>query len=188
MTGNLILLTGEVEAQHFSALLKTYQPDLNILQAATKEELRDVVDGLSDEELSHTRLVAFCINVIVPRDILKKLPGPSYNFHPGPPSYPGSHSAIFAYHDRAYDYGVTFHEMTEKVDEGDIISIQNFGIASCDNPAEIEVRAFTNLAKLFDEMAEDIANVSTPIKRRTTAEWSGEKRGEAEALALMEAE
>jgi len=188
MAETLILLTGEVEAQHFSTILKSYKPDLNIVQAATELELRSVVEGLSEEDLKQSRLVAFCINVIVPRDILKKMPGPSYNFHPGPPSYPGSHAAIFAYHDRAYDYGVTFHEMTEKVDEGQIISIQNFGIASCNNPAEIEVRAFTNLAKLFNEMAEDIANVSSPIIRRTTAEWSGEKRGEAEALALMEAE
>ena len=85
MAGNLILLTGEVEANFFHSFIHNFAPDTNVIHAASELELRDAVDALSDEELAATRLVVFCFNVIVPYDILRKLPGPSYNFHPGPP-------------------------------------------------------------------------------------------------------
>lgn len=184
MAETLILLTGEVEALHFTEFLHQLKPELKILHASSKLELETICNELSEDDLTQTRLVAFCINVIVPKGVLAKMPGPSYNFHPGPPEYPGSHSAHFAFHDKKVSYGVTFHEMTEEVDEGQIISTQNFGIASCDSVAEIETRAYANLIELFKNLAPEIADVTTPIAPQITLDWCGPKRGEAEAAAL----
>ncbi|HIM24292.1 MAG TPA: hypothetical protein EYM29_01570, partial [Rhodospirillales bacterium] len=43
------------------------------------------------------RLIAFSTSVIVPKAILDGLETPAYNFHPSPPTYPGSHATNFSF-------------------------------------------------------------------------------------------
>lgn len=81
----------------------------------------------------------------------------AFNFHPGPPQYPGWAPAHFALYDRATEFGATAHVMVEQVDAGPIVDVARFAI-----PAEISVLgleglAYANLARLFWRMARPLA-------------------------------
>ena len=81
---------------------------------------------LAADDLAGTRLISMLTDVIVPENILSGLDGPAYNFHPGPPEYPGSHAASFAVYYDADGFGVTLHEMAAQVDSGPIIEVRRY--------------------------------------------------------------
>jgi methionyl-tRNA formyltransferase len=85
MFDTIILLTGPVEHAPLSALLRSHNPQLTIHPAKTLAEL----EGLKPALLRRARLIAFVTPVIVPPRILERLGFGAYNFHPGPPHYPG---------------------------------------------------------------------------------------------------
>jgi methionyl-tRNA formyltransferase len=71
------------------------------------------VRALEPELLRRARLIAFTTDVIVPPDILDHLGFGAYNFHPGPPHFPGWAPALFAVHHHATEFGVTAHMMAK---------------------------------------------------------------------------
>lgn len=133
------------------------------------------------------RLIAFCTGVVVPPDVLAALPGPAYNFHPGPPTYPGSRAAGFALYEGATRFGATLHVMERRVDEGAIIDVDWF-----DLPAdvklrhdELEVMAYQRCIGLFQKYAAHLAADDAPLLHSAET-WSGIKRTKADAAALRE--
>ena len=92
MLEEIVLLTGDVEGPHFSAILESFNPELVIVHAQTRDELeaaclRPTAGG------GARRLISFSTSVIVPDAVLDALGRPAYNFHPGSPAYPGSHAS-----------------------------------------------------------------------------------------------
>jgi methionyl-tRNA formyltransferase len=83
---------------------------------------------LDKEILGQSRLISFLNTVIVPGFTLNKMKYGAINFHPGPPSYPGYAPYSFALYEGAQSYGVTAHEMIEKVDAGRILAVDFFSI------------------------------------------------------------
>ncbi|MBV5336414.1 methionyl-tRNA formyltransferase, partial [bacterium] len=109
-----ILLTSTIEACYLAGILSSFNPDLSVVWVRTREELERAVGDSSPS----VRLIAFMTEVVVPAEILKRLEGPAYNFHPGPPAYPGKYPSAFALYDGAAGYGATAHEMRPLVDSG----------------------------------------------------------------------
>ena len=101
------LLRGEAEGPVLGTILKAHQPGLEVELISTS----DALAAATHEPLDGCRLVSFCSSVIVPQVLLTKLPGPAYNFHPGPPEYPGRYPSVFALYDGAQHFGITVHEM-----------------------------------------------------------------------------
>src|SRR5689334_4198993 len=60
---------------------------------------RDELDRAMATADAGTRIVAFAAKVIVPAAYLSRLSGPAYNFHPGPPEYPGIYPSVYALYD-----------------------------------------------------------------------------------------
>src|SRR5258707_14038024 len=117
MLQNIILLTPQPQQQFaISALLKEHNPALSFSPAITTRDLA----AIGPATLQRSRLVAFTSETIVPPHILHALGHGAYNFHPGPPAYPGWAPAHFALYDRARVFGATAHVMTERVDAGPI--------------------------------------------------------------------
>src|SRR3979411_1272886 len=112
MLDTIILLTGMVEQPILSALLLENNPLLTIISVYTSMELGQI----DTEILQRARLIAFTTPVIVPGNILARLGYGAYNFHPGPPEYPGWAPAHFALCERAAAFGATVHVMVEHVD------------------------------------------------------------------------
>ncbi len=81
----IILLSGETEGPFLAAILRSHEANLQVDLASTKDELVAAAAG----DLADTRLISFCSPVIVPADILARLPGPFLQFPPRAARIPG---------------------------------------------------------------------------------------------------
>lgn len=185
MPKRIILLSGEVEAPHLREILRKFNPDITVEPVFDDEGLQAAFQNGTEG----TRLIAFLTSVIVPEAYLDQLPGPAYNFHPGPPEYPGSYVAGFAIYEGAKTFGVTLHEMAAKVDTGPIVEVRRFAVDAGWKFQDLEVEAFKQVVQLFTDYAEHMATDDTPL--RSGAEpWTGtpRTRNEAEKLKGIEAD
>jgi methionyl-tRNA formyltransferase len=188
MPSEIILLTGDVEGPHLAAALSALNPGLPVNHVDGAEPLRKALDIAGGPAANAgRRLIAFCTGVVVPADVLTALPGPAYNFHPGPPTYPGSWAAGFALYEGASRFGATLHEMTERVDEGAIIDVDWFELPDGVNLRydELEVMAYQRCVGLFQKYAPHLAADDAPLAASAQT-WSGVKRTKAEAKAMRE--
>ena len=184
MPEEILLLTGEVEGPHLAAILNHHNPGLPIVHAATAEDLQAALGA--GNGIPARRLVAFCTGVVVPGALLEALPGPAYNFHPGPPTYPGSCASSFAVYEAATRFGATLHVMEQRVDEGAIIAVDWFDLpAGGIRYDEVEVLAFQACLRLFEHYAGHLAKDDAPLPASSET-WSGRKRTKAEAAVLRE--
>jgi methionyl-tRNA formyltransferase len=170
MFDTILLLTSPVEQQAFTSLLLEFNPWLKIIAVLTSAELSDV----SADVLQQARLIAFTTSVIVPRSILDRLGFGAYNFHPGPPEYPGWAPAHFALYDRAREFGVTSHAMLERVDEGAIVQVDRFDIPPGSTVASLEEVAYMQLVRMFWGMAKALATEPAPLPSLPVG-WSNRK-------------
>lgn len=153
MFDTIILLTGRVEERALSAALLRHNRHLVLRSAKTLDDL----DAIDPQRLRRARLLSFVTDVIVPGRILDRLGYGAYNFHPGPPNYPGWAPAHFAIYDRATTFGVTAHVMHERVDSGPIIAVDLFDIPAARSPESLETMAYARLAHQFFALAEPLA-------------------------------
>jgi hypothetical protein len=158
MFDTIILLTGPVERAALPAALAGHNPNLTVLPIESADQLA----ALSGNVLRRARLVAFVTPVIVPKNILDQLGYGAFNFHPGPPNYPGWAPAHFALYDQASEFGATAHFMVERVDAGPIIEVALFPIPPQISVLGLEGLAYAHLAFLFWRMAGQLALDPTP--------------------------
>jgi methionyl-tRNA formyltransferase len=170
MFDTIILLTGPVEEAALAAVLRRYNPRLDIRAADSLAEL----DALDAALLRRARLIGFVTPVIVPALILKRLGFGAYNFHPGPPHYPGWVPSHFAIYDQADYFGVTAHAMIDKVDAGPIVGVDMFAIPPDSSVTGLEQLALVKLARVFWNLAEALATRSEPLPE-LPIKWGGRK-------------
>jgi len=143
MFDTIILLTGPVEQAVLTAALLGHNPKLAVHWAASSGDLT----RFDADTLARTRLVAFATPVIVPSGVLDALGYGAYNFHPGPPAYPGWAPAHFALYEGAAEFGATVHAMATRVDSGPIVEAVHFPIPADIAVAGLEGLAYAHLAK-----------------------------------------
>jgi methionyl-tRNA formyltransferase len=181
MLDTIILLTGPAEAPILTATLRSNNPRLTVHAAASVTEL----DAIDREVMARARLIAFVTPVVVPLRILNALGYGAYNFHPGPPEYPGWAPSHFAIYDGAREFGATAHVMIERVDAGPIIATERFAIPSDVSAHGLQELAYARLAKLFWSLAKDMATrpeAFAPLPVR----WSGRRRTRKSYAAMCE--
>jgi len=159
MFDTIILVTGPDEQVALSAALRGRNPQLAIRPITAVEQFA----ALEADELARSRLIAFATPMIVPAQVLDGLGFCAYNFHPGPPRYPGWAPAHFALYERASEFGATVHVMVEKVDAGPIVSAVRFPIPPQIDAAGLEGLAYGHLARMFWNLAEPLARASAPL-------------------------
>ncbi|QIG93618.1 MULTISPECIES: formyltransferase family protein [unclassified Bradyrhizobium] len=167
----IILLTG-VASQQFALteLLKAHNPALSFRCVVAADDLA----AIEPEVLREARLLAFTTSVIVPESTLAALGHGAYNFHPGPPQYPGWAPAHFALYDGARTFGATAHVMAARVDAGPIVGVESFIIPDKISVRGLEQIAYVRLAHLFWRMSRDLACDPSPLKELDIA-WCGIK-------------
>ncbi|MGY4311023.1 methionyl-tRNA formyltransferase [Bradyrhizobium sp. JR3.5] len=167
----IILLTGVANQQFaLTELLKAHNPALLFRCAVTAEDLA----AIEPEVLREARLLAFTTSVVVPESILAALGHGAYNFHPGPPQYPGWAPAHFALYDGARTFGATAHVMAARVDSGPIVGVEAFIIPDKISVRGLEQIAYVRLAHLFWRMSRDLARDPSPLPELEIA-WCGIK-------------
>ena len=77
MPQHIILLTGDTEFPFLSKALQDANPALTVRHANSSTALSE---AMAQSDPQSARLLSFSTNITV----LSALPGPSYNFHPGP--------------------------------------------------------------------------------------------------------
>jgi methionyl-tRNA formyltransferase len=119
-------------------------------------------------------LIAFVTAEIVPPNVLAQLGHGAFNFHPGPPSYPGWAPAHFALYDGARQFGATLHVMVEQVDAGPIIDVAFFPVPADISVLGLEGLAYAHLAQLFWRWAKSLATDAAPPPT-LPIEWGSRK-------------
>src|ERR1700709_1990727 len=122
MFDTIILLAGPAEQSVFPAVLRAHNPDLAVLVVGTSDDLA----ALSADLLARSRLIAYVTPEIVSTETLAALGYGAFNFHPGPPDYPGWAPAHFALYERTTEFGATVHVMVERADAGPTIAFARF--------------------------------------------------------------
>ena len=163
-------MTGPVEESALTGVLRGHNPRLAVHAVKSLAELEAIDAGT----LERARLIAFVTPVVVPARILKTLGFGAYNFHPGPPHYPGWVPSHFAIYDRATTFGATVHVMTERVDAGPIVAVTLFPVPANARTQDLEALAFGQLARLFWQIAKTLATQAEPIPE-LAVKWSGRK-------------
>jgi methionyl-tRNA formyltransferase len=167
MASALILLTGYREAPYLIDYLRGYSDTLPIHHVTDLEDLdRECLPGRV--------LIAFCTAVIVPKPLLDRLGRPAFNFHPGPPTYPGRSPESFAAYDGVTRFGATSHIMAPRVDEGPIVGVEWFDVPPETGQMTLADLAFQATLRLFARQAPIMALSSQPMKV-LDIQWSGRK-------------
>ena len=81
------------------------------------------------------------------------------NFHPGPlPKYGGSNGWVWAIINGDTEYGVTFHQMKERIDAGDILGLERFPIEKDETGLSLLMKCYKHGADLFRRTLRGMAN------------------------------
>jgi methionyl-tRNA formyltransferase len=164
----IILLTGMAERDTLAALLRAQNPALTILTPQAKAELL----ALPQATLARARIIGFLTPIVVPANVLAALGYGAYNFHPGPPSYPGWLPSHFAVYDRAPFFGATAHLMAPEVDSGPIVGVELFGVPPGAGVEDLDKLAFVQCARLIWRLAPALARDPAPLPD-LRVQWSG---------------
>jgi methionyl-tRNA formyltransferase len=180
MFDTIILLAGPAE-HALTQVLRQQNPKLTVIPATTPADLATITPDV----LAQARLIGFVTPVIVPPGVLAALGYGAYNFHPGPPQYPGWAPTHFALYDQATEFGATVHVMAEKVDSGPIIDVVLFPVPANASVATLEGMAYARLAMMFWKMSAILANVGDPLPT-TSLQWNGAKKSRHNYQALCD--
>lgn len=175
---DIVILSRYRPALQCGRLLRRMDPTLRIAWARDAKAL----ETLSRCVLPDAKLVGFSTSVIVPARLLPRFGGGAFNFHPGPPEFPGNHPSSFAIYADAPQFGVTFHRMIEAVDAGTILDCRRFPAAPYRTAPELAAETFSRLVNLFAVNAGDLARRDF-IPQGCGEVWSGTKGTSARANA-----
>jgi methionyl-tRNA formyltransferase len=158
MFDTILLLADAAEQSILPLALRGHNSLLTVIPVGSAAELA----ALDSNLLSRARLIAFVTAEIVPQSVLARLGYGAFNFHPGPPSYPGWAPAHFALYDEARQFGATLHVMVEQVDAGPIIDVAFFPVPADISVFGLEGLAYAHLAQLFWRRAKSLATDAAP--------------------------
>ena len=99
------------------------------------------------------------------KSVRKKIKINSFNFHPGPPEYPGFGCYNFAMLDKVNFYGSTVHIINDKFDSGKIINVKKFKFSYKKFNLEKLIRkTHENVIKQAKDFINDIQNKKLKIE------------------------
>lgn len=170
MFDTIVLLTGPAEQVALASVLRVHRRELTICPVTSSEQLA----ALDADVLRRARLIAFSSAVIVTPEVLTALGYGAYNFHPGPPDYPGWAPSHFALYDGATEFGATLHAMNESVDAGPIVEARRFPIPADIGVSGLEGLAYAHLAQMYWIFAEQLATEAAPLPAQSLS-WGPRK-------------
>jgi methionyl-tRNA formyltransferase len=171
MLRNIFILAPGAQQQFaLAALLRAHNPNLSFVPVSSVEDFANIADSA----LRDGRLIAFASGTIVPPHVLNSLGHGAYNFHPGPPAYPGWAPAHFALYDGARTFGATAHLMIDRVDAGPIIDTEMFIVPHGISIRALEQMAYVRMAYLFWRLARKLSTQVAPLDALPT-KW-GDRR------------
>jgi methionyl-tRNA formyltransferase len=170
-----------MEQVALASVLRGHNPQLTIYPATASEHLA----ALDRAILHRARLIAFSSPVIVPPELLTALGYGAYNFHPGPPEYPGWAPAHFALYDGVREFGATVHAMAERVDSGPIVDVALFAVPENIGVLGLEGLAYAHLAQMYWKLAKRLATETAPLPEQALR-WGSRKNSRRAYQAICD--
>ena len=114
------------------------------------------VDELRGVPFDH--LLAITHLAILPDEALGLATRSSINFHDGPlPRYAGLNAPAWALINGETTYGISWHEITSGIDEGDLLKQQMFEVSPAETSLSINTRNFEAAIDSFAELVDELA-------------------------------
>ena len=112
-------------------------------------------------------LISFLNTTFIDKNVRRKIRKNSFNFHPGPPEYPGFGCYNFALLDKVKSYGSTIHIINDKFDNGKIINFNKFNITYKKINLEKLIRlTHENITKQAKKFINDLLNQKFKIQKK----------------------
>lgn len=145
----------------------------------------------SSAELKHAAaqpfalLLSYGTSVIVPRDILTRPGVIAINVHAASPTYPGRDPHHFAVYDGVSRYGATMHFMTDRVDAGPIIDVDEFPVTPEMGPKDLLDLANEASRRLIERLFTMVkCGGLGSVRPSQSLAWCGQKRTRKDFLDL----
>ena len=170
----VVLGTPQVAAE-ISRIVSEASEGVRVERVDTLERLEEASQCGADFPL----LVSAGSGVIVPRHVLERFRAGAVNFHAATPDYPGRDPHHFAAYDQCRRYGATAHTMTERVDDGPILDVEETSVEPGAEPHEYLALARSclirllarNLPRLVTGTVRPIPGLVWGTKKRTRNEF-----------------
>ncbi len=129
----------------------------------------DYIDSRNKKKIKilkkYDYLISFLNSVYIDKSVRKKIKINSFNFHPGPPEYPGFGCYNFALLDKVNYYGSTIHIINDEFDNGKIINVKRFKISYKKiNLEKLINKTHENIIKQAKDFIKIILNKKLKIK------------------------
>src|SRR5438094_666821 len=120
---------------------------------------------------------------VIPSAVLRLPRRGAINFHDGPlPDYAGLNVTSWALLNKEREHGVTWHVMSERVDEGDILEQVRFPIAAEETALTLNAKCYQAALASFDDLLEALTNGGIHPRRQDLARrryYAKDRRPEA---------
>jgi len=138
--------------------------DVSIINWATNANLA-VYSVADQEQLISLGAVDFIFSIthlkIIPSSVLKLANNIAINFHDGLlPGYAGLNVTTWAIYNQEKEHGITWHEMTDAVDEGHILKQVKFEIDATETAFTLNAKCYEAALTSFSELMQNIADNS----------------------------
>jgi methionyl-tRNA formyltransferase len=165
---NIILLTSAYYAQEMYPYLLRANPDVAYINVSSPDELQ----AFPDDFLQESRLISFGSRFYVKKSLMDRVGFQSYNFHPGPPEFPGWAPFNFGIFSKVKQFGATLHFMNHKIDSGEIIAVKRFDCESMTTSNELMDETTQAMFELFVRFCPQFAHHQAPLSV-INQQWSG---------------
>ncbi len=106
---------------------------------------------------------------VLPADVLALARVAAINFHDGPlPEYAGLNTPVWALLNSEREYGITWHLMTDQVDQGAILAQRRFAIDANETALSLNTKCFEAGIAGFEELLPHLASGDFPARAQTT--------------------
>lgn len=96
---------------------------------------------------------------IIPSDVLQLPQKLAVNFHDGPlPAYAGLNAPAWALINRVEQYGISWHEITPGIDEGQILKQVKFEVAPDETSLSLNTKCFAAALESFPQLVDELAD------------------------------
>jgi natural product biosynthesis luciferase-like monooxygenase protein len=166
-TESLLIGCAEILRESGQQILGVVTDEPSIVSWCTERGLR-VIPSAGDytailAEQPFDYLLSITNLTIIPAAALKLPRLGAVNFHDGPlPRFGGLYSPAWALIAGEAEHGITWHQMTDAVDEGDILLQRPFAISAGETSLTLNTKCFEAGLESFPELVEILAGSGTP--------------------------
>ena len=158
---SLVIQCANIWRERNHEILAVVSATPQIIEWAQQESLRVVAPGKALVEslkgVESDYLFSVANLSILPDELIAKARRGAINFHDGPlPDYAGMYTPVWALLNGKQEYGVSFHEISGGVDEGDVMAQRRFEIQDGETSFTLNAKNFEAGIGAFAELVEQL--------------------------------